>query len=464
MVTRLPHEDQVLATLRPTQEEKDHVCGIAQRLLAAITCSGKAQGMVVGSIARHTWIRGDRDLDVFLLFDPALTREALEEQGLALARSIAAAFTGRFHEKYAEHPYINAVIDDVDVDLVPCYNVESAERIQSAVDRTPFHTRYITDKINGLIDDVLLLKRFAKAGGIYGSDGMTEGFSGYLCELLVLRYGGFTPLLQAASEWRLHTLIDQEGHGAKEFDEPLIVIDPVDPRRNVAAAVSLDRMAEFVELARGYLEAPSPVFFELPGPRSITPDELEGLLAGRGTFLYAIMFDTPPYIEEIVVPQLKRSTSAICEHLERNGFPVHHAHYRMGTSTCMFLFELLVNELPVVRSHPGPPVWNRVNAEKFRAKHIGSALPGPYILNGRYETEVPREFRRAGDLLASPSLLQVGHGKHVRQSLDAGWNVYEGVGCYKPEFMSFIAGFYSRSSPLVRILQEKNPDGPSDRS
>ncbi len=111
-----------------------------------------------------------------------LSREELETEGLALARSIATLFTDRFHEKYAEHPYINATIDDVDVDLVPCYNVDSATRIQSAVDRTPFHTRYITDKINGLIDDVLLLKQFTKAGGIYGSDQMTEGFSGYLCE------------------------------------------------------------------------------------------------------------------------------------------------------------------------------------------------------------------------------------------------------------------------------------------
>jgi tRNA nucleotidyltransferase (CCA-adding enzyme) len=127
----------------------------------------------------------------------------------------------------------------------------------------------------------------------------------------------------------------------------------------------------------------------------------------------------------------------------------------MGTKTCIFLFELLVNELPVVRSHPGPPVWNRLNAEKFRAKHIDSSLPGPFIINGRYETEVQREFRKPGELLKSPSLLQVGHGKHVRESLGAGWHVHEGKECHLPEFAPFIAGFFSRRSPLVRILQEK---------
>ena len=450
MVKRSSLEEAVLDGLRPTQEEKDHVCGIAQRILEKIRQSGRAEGMVVGSIARHTWVKGDRDLDVFMLFDPSLSREQLETEGLALARSIAAAFTEKYHEKYAEHPYINATIEDVDVDLVPCYKVESASRIQSAVDRTPFHTRYITEKINGLIDDVLLLKRFCKSGGIYGSDQMTEGFSGYLCELLVLHYGGFTPLLQAAAEWKPRTQIDVENHVAKEFDEPLVMIDPVDPKRNVAAAVSVDRMAEFVELARGYLESPSEAFFRLPQEPPITREDLENLLHGRGTSLFAISFATPPYIEEIVVPQLKRSTLAISEYLERNSFPVHHADYRMGPEESMILVELLVSRLPAIRGHAGPPVWNRVNAEKFRAKYLTSDLPGPYIVNGRYETEVAREFRHAGDLLRSEGMMQVSLGKHVRQAFENGWKVQEGPECWSPAFASFIGGFFNRCSPLVR--------------
>jgi tRNA nucleotidyltransferase (CCA-adding enzyme) len=434
MVARLLLEDAVLTTLRPTLAEREHVCGIAKRLLEAIAKSGKAQGMVVGSIARHTWVRGDRDLDVFMLFDANLSREQLEEEGLALARTIAAEFSTKYHEKYAEHPYINAVIDDVDVDLVPCYNVDSATKIQSAVDRTPFHTRYITDKINGLIDDVLLLKRFSKAGGIYGSDQMTEGFSGYLCELLVLYYGGFTPLLKATADWHPHIIIDPEHHAAKEFDEPLIVIDPVDPRRNVAAAVSLDRMVEFVELARGYLDSPSEKYFLVPPLQTITKEELAALLAKRETGLYA-----------------KRSMLAIVEHLDRNGFAVHHAHYTMEEERCMFLMELLVTKLPNVRIHNGPPLWNRVNAEKFREKHVISPLPGPYINDGKYEMEVPREFTRVEDLLNSESMLQVRLGKHVRQVLANGWELHAGPECWHEEFAPFIAGFFDRCSPLVRV-------------
>ncbi len=455
-MTRLPMEEEVLTTLRPTQEERDHVCGLAKRLVASIEASGKAEAMVVGSIARHTWVRGDRDLDVFMLFDPSLSREDLEEQGLALARSTAGAFTDKFHEKYAEHPYINANIDDVDVDLVPCYRVDSATKIQSAVDRTPFHTRYITDKINGLIDDVLLLKRFTKAGGIYGSDQMTEGFSGYLCELLILHHGGFTPLLEAAAGWRPHLIIDIEHHAAKEFDEPLVVIDPVDPRRNVAAAVSLDKMAGFVELARGYLESPSAAFFANPQERRVTKKDLTAIIRQRKTYVYAIVFPTPPYIPEVVVPQLKRSLLSVNELLERNGFAVNHAHYDMQPGRCMFLFELLVQELPAIRRHAGPPLWNRVNADKFREKHIAEQAAGPSIAEGRYEMEVPREHTTPKSLLSSQEiLLNASHGKHVRQSLESGWTVHEGADCWQKEFAPFIAAFFDRSSPLVRILRER---------
>ena len=456
MVKHSPLEEEVLVTLRPTQEERDHVCGLARRLIASIEQTGKAQAMVVGSIARHTWVRGDRDLDVFMLFDPALSREELELQGLSLARSIAGAFTDKFHEKYAEHPYINANIDDVDVDLVPCYNVDSATRIQSAVDRTPFHTRYITDRINGLIDDVLLLKRFTKAGGIYGSDQMTEGFSGYLCELLVLHYGGFTPLLEAAAGWRPHIIIDIEHHATKSFDEPLVVIDPVDPRRNVAAAVSLEKMAGFVELARGYLESPSDEFFAHALERCILKKELAAVIRQRKTFVYAIIFLTPPFIPEVVVPQLKRSLLSVRELLERNGFAVHHAHYDMQPEQCMFLFELLVGDLPAVRHHAGPPLWNSINADRFREKHLAERATGPYISEGRYEMELPREYTTAKGLLSSPEILQgASHGKHVRQSLEKGWTVLEGADCWKQEFAPFIAGFFDRCSPLIRILRKR---------
>jgi tRNA nucleotidyltransferase (CCA-adding enzyme) len=454
-------EEQVLERIRPGPGEREHIADVASKLLEVARSIGGAEAMVVGSVARNTWIHGDRDLDLFLLFDPELTRQDLEEQGLALAKEIAARLNAPYIQKYAEHPYINASVDGLDVDLVPCFRVASAANIRSAVDRTPFHTRYIQDRIGPFVDDVLLLKQFAKAGGVYGSDQMTEGFSGYLCELLVLSCGGFDNLLESAAGWRPGTLIDPENHRTKDFTEPLVMVDPVDPGRNVSASVSLDRMFGFVELARGYLEEPSPFFFFPPDDTVLTREALEGVLRDKGTVLLGLTFPTPPYIADIVVPQLRRSLDAVRALLERNGFRVHAAGCEMYDLSCLLLFELTGESVPQARRHAGPPLWNRQNADRFFSKYRDSeespVISGPFIEEGRYIVEVRRRYTDAADLLHSDEVLDVSLGKHVRLSFEEGWEVAKDAACWSVEFAPFITRFVHRESPLARIRRlEKN--------
>jgi len=447
---RTRSEDEVLERIRPKEVEHNHTWVVATGILSAIEKDGRAKGMVVGSVARDTWLSGDRDLDIFLLFPPDLPRGDLEETGLDLARKIARRFTGIFHEKYAEHPYVNATIDGLDVDLVPCYEVASAAAIQSAVDRTPFHTRYISDKIGSLRDDVLLAKQFAKACGVYGSDQMTEGFSGYLCELLVLHYRGFSPLVEAAAGWKPGTCIDLEGHACKAFEEPLRVIDPVDPARNVAAALSCTRMFEFVEYCRGYLEEPMPDFFFPPEQAGVDRKSFARALARRGTNLYAISFETPPLIPDVVVPQLRRSLASIRGLLNRNGFAVLQDDCAMGEDRCILVLELLVNRLAPVTRHTGPPLWDRANAVKFAEKYMKNPLSGPFIRDGRYMVDLERKFPDATDLLRSPEILAVGLGKHVKQSMEKGWEIHEGEECWREEFRVFLSHFIEPASPVAR--------------
>ncbi|MEI6292094.1 MAG: CCA tRNA nucleotidyltransferase [Methanomicrobiales archaeon] len=460
MVTRSALETSVLERIRPQADERGHILKIAELLIHSVNRSGRATGMIVGSVARDTWIRGDRDLDIFMLFPPDLQREELETEGLALARTVAESAGGTCREKYAEHPYINATIDDLDVDIVPCYQVPDAAVIRSAVDRTPFHTRYIKGRISNLIDDVLLLKQFAKNGGIYGSDQMTEGFSGYLCELLVYHYGGFTPLLQAASDWWPGVLIDISDHRTKTFHEPLIVVDPVDPGRNVSASVSLTRMCEFIELCRGYLEKPGERFFSLPIPGPGSRETITTLFEKRKTSIYTLTFPTPPYIEEIVVPQLRKSLDAICALLARHEFVVNRSAYQMHKDRCMLLFELLTDSLPPVTRHFGPPLWARENARQFSLKYIagmqeGRIFCGPYIENGMYVVEMARRYSNAGDLLMSPDLLEIGLGRHVREEIRGSLSVKCGLECLEDEFALFITTFLEKKSPLTQIRQEE---------
>jgi len=459
-------EEEVLREIRPTEGELAHMYALADLIISEIEAGGKASGMMVGSVARKTCVRGDRDLDIFMLFDPALPREELEYEGLSLAHSIAARHAEQVVEKYAEHPYVNATIEGLDVDLVPCYRVAAATMIQSAVDRTPFHNQYISARIGSFTDDVLLLKQFVKAGGVYGSDQMTEGFAGYLCELLILHYQGFLNLITAGSEWRIGLTIDVEQHQEKSFDDPLVVIDPVDPRRNVSASVSLTKLLEFTELCRGYINSPSRWFFYRPPICVLTMEQAAGELTRRGSYLYAITLKTPELIEDIVVPQLRKSMQTLTEMLERHEFVVARADTEMSADRSMILFELLVDTLPAVRYHPGPPAYSGVNAQKFLDKYINDTriFAGPFIKDGKYGVEVERKYKTVRELFSSRELFQTALGKHVKLAMEDDYTIYAGMDCWIPGFEVFLSDFLTKSSPLVRIrrIEEKQRGLSSD--
>ncbi len=447
-------EEEVLQRIRPGEEEIKKISDLAEKIIADINASGIATGMVVGSVARKTHIANDRDLDIFLLFPPTIPRLELEEKGLALAYQVVRQYTDKMHEKYAEHPYLNATIGEIDLDLVPCYEVRDPREIQSAVDRTPFHTRYIRSHISSLTDDVLLLKQFTKVNGVYGSDLMTEGFAGYLCELLILAFGGFIPLLMAASRWRPGIVIDIENHQAISFSDPMVVIDPVDPRRNVSASVSLTRMMEFVELARGYLAEPDIGFFEEQEPVPLNPPCFISIMEARGTTLYALVFKTPPFIEDVVVPQLKKSAISISHLLTRHEFVVTRYAWHMTPSSSMLLFELLVDTLPSLRRHNGPPITAGSNAQQFQETYLRVSeeiLAGPYIEEDRYIVEIRRRFKTAEEIFHSPVLVSISLGKHIRLALEESYQVLRGEDVLIPDFTLFISQFLMRESPVTRI-------------
>jgi len=446
-------EEDALVSLRPRPGEREHIHAIAAIIIQKIRESGLADGMIVGSVARDTWISGDRDLDVFMLFPPSVSREDLEEQGILLGRQIVEDMGGIPVEKYAEHPYVNTIIDDLDVDLVPCYAVGAASSIQSAVDRTPFHTRYIKERIAGLEDDVLLFKQFAKTGGVYGSDLMTEGFAGYLCEVLVLNAGGFRPLIESVSQWKPGTIIDIEGHQQKTFDDPFVVIDPVDPKRNVAASLSLRRFEEFIELCREYVDSPSAAFFAGPKAKRITREGLQAALNERGTAYYALVFPTPHQIPDIIVPQLRRTIGGLSDLLSRNDFIINRAAGYMGDRECILIFEFLIDALPPLKCHRGPPVHHPVNAHKFASKYLDSAVfAGPYITeSGTYAVEIRRKWLTAKALLGSDEIFTARMGKFVERSMRKGYTLFCGADCWNEEFSEFLYEFIHPSSPLTRL-------------
>ncbi|NUB90547.1 CCA tRNA nucleotidyltransferase [Haloterrigena sp. SYSU A121-1] len=431
--------------IEPDAEERDRLRSVADRLIeraetAATDRCPDADVMQVGSTARNTWISGDRDIDIFVRFPPELDRETLERYGLEVGHETLP----EGHEEYAEHPYVKGTVEGFDVDVVPCFRLESATEIRSAVDRTPFHTSYLQARLDDeLTADVRLAKQFLKGIGAYGSDLRTRGFSGYLTELLVVEYGGFRGLLEAAAEWQPPVELDPEDHGQERetaspsrsaevgdadlpFDDPLIVIDPTDPERNVAAVCAAENVARLQHYARRFLEAPRAEVFESDDPDPLDETALRAHLERRGTTPVAVRFEAPDLVEDQLYPQLRKSLEGITTGLDDRGFDVFRAT-TFADDAAVILAELAVADRPAVERHDGPPIHVRSHADGFYEAYADDPdAYGPFIDGDRYVTERPREFTTARGFLESDRLFDVGLGAHVETALEDEYEVLVG--------------------------------------
>jgi len=411
-----------------------------------------AQVVHVGSTARDTWLAGDRDVDLFVAFPPDLDRERLEEYGLAVGHAVLP----ESHEEYAEHPYVVGEYDGFEVDLVPCYAVADATAIRSAVDRTPFHSRYLEARLDDdLAGDVRVCKQFMTGIGVYGSDLRTKGFSGFLTELLVLEHGGFRPLVGAAADWHPPVELDPEDHGRGSFDDPLVVVDPTDPERNVAAVCSAANVARLQHYARDLLADPRGELFEPDDPDPVGPEEVRAAVADRGTTPVAVRFDAPDVVDDQLWPQLEKSRDGVAGELDRRGFDVfrsaafaetgtsHAGDGGAATGDAVLLFELEVAERPRVERHEGPPVHVREHARDFYGTYAEADAYGPFIDGGRYVVERRREHASAVALLESDAIFDVALGVHVESALEAGYDllVGDGIAALAEDFGAELAAY-----------------------
>ena len=442
-------EQDVLARVKPSPQVNENIHAAVEKLVQLVESTSVAKEeafeiCLVGSIAKGTHLIAP-DIDLFMLFDPSLPREKLEEYGLRIGKE---AIGGREH--YAEHPYIRGEIDGFKTDIVPAYKILDSSQKMSAVDRTPFHTAYVKEHLEaGQQDQVRLLKAFMKGIGTYGAEARTEGFSGYLCELLVLRFGGFGEVLEEASQWKRGERFDLDTDTGRKFDSPLVFIDPVDPNRNVASAVSVDSLSLFMVAASSYLAETKLEYF-FPGKvRERTQEEIEGMLAKRGRLLL-ITLPKLDIIDDILFPQLRKFQRSIEQLLANNDFKVTESWSDVLEEEMVLIFELEKATLPGTLLHEGPPTWVKDNSSDFLKKWRNNpeAVSAPFIRDGRWYVYTTRRHTQAMDLV-----------RHGMEPLDIGKNlnsVKSQVSIDElrfpqgPEVMKALSIFLDKSMPWER--------------
>ena len=402
---------RILEKITPKDQERARVDTLSRKLEKKIAEVAKAEGIIAtvrveGSVAKDTWLAENPDIDIFIRLPISIPRQNLGEIGLKIAK-IASGDAEQL-ERFAEHPYLEIFTDGYRVDIVPCYETKPGEW-QSATDRTPYHTDYIKKHLKEqLHGQVRLLKRFMQGIGVYGAEIKVGGFSGYLCELLVMKYGSFAKVIEAFAAYSQRIIIDMEDvyiHRTKDlemlFTEPLVIVDPVDAGRNVASAVRTQKLYEFIAATRAFLSNPSEEFFYPRPIHALPPNIVESHLSGENSsHLYLVIgeLDTVP---DVLWGQLYRSKRALRKLLETNDFRVlRDATWSNEKSLNIFAFELEQHLLPNVKKHLGPQLERGDECTKFLSKYTGKELvAGPYVEDGRWVVEIPRKFTDAVALL-----------------------------------------------------------------
>ncbi|MGB9978020.1 CCA tRNA nucleotidyltransferase [Methanobacterium sp.] len=417
--------NRILKVIKPTQEENEKVKSLSDKLITIINRTAKennidAEATLVGSVAKGTWLSGKADVDIFIKFPLSTSEAHLKKYGLELGGKCIEEMHGKHELRYASHPYITGFIEGFEIDFVPCYIIKSAEELKSAVDRTILHTEYVRANLEEKQkDEVLLLKRFMGSIHTYSAEFKVGGFSGYLCELLIIHYGSFLDVLEAASkEWRPNYKIDIEGYGTgKLFKEPLVVIDPTDKNRNVAAALKLQKMSEFIVASRNFLDDPKEEYF-FDKDININKDEIKNEFGSRETKTFLIRFKPPEVPADALYPQIKKTENSLMGVLEREDFKVFNTDsWTDESQNVIILLEMEIWKLPQVKKHLGPFVWSKGHQSKFMEKYGAKA----YVEENRWVAEIDRKYKEVepflNNILVENKIGFLKFGKHIKAEI-----------------------------------------------
>ncbi len=398
---------EILAEIRPTPEQQTHMDRLVQRLTTAAQSAlgDRGQATVQGSIAKGTWIAGNKDIDLFLLLD----LDTPEEDLASIAKEVANATLQDVKQRYAQHPYQVGTFEDHTIDLVPAYHVEDASEHRSAVDRTPFHTAWVAEHLDERArDEVRLAKQWMKGIGTYGAETAIGGFSGYLVEVLVQRFGSFDGIL----EWLAAGAKPRQWDDLElpEHDGPLQIGDPTDPQRNVAAAVKDDVLETAIEAALAFQARPGRQFFF---PRPTMAADLPRPAPGT----WAALLLTPATERlDLVLPQFHRAGRIMADDLSRAGFTDVRTH---AFSDDLVLLQWHATAVPgATRDQHGPPADKAANAQRFREKWEGHRdAAGPIQeRDGRLFVAVINRNRTIKDHIQA-TMDRILTAKHVRAAL-----------------------------------------------
>ena len=401
--------------------------------------------IVGGSFAKGTWL--ENDIDYFIMIESTVERKEFEEIGKSVGFYALRKY--KPYLRYSEHPYVEGIVDGIRINIVPCYKVEK-NKWKSAADRSPFHTIFMQSSLNDYLKgQVRVLKKFLKSIGIYGSQISVSGFSGYVTEVLVLKYGSFRNVLQTFADLKPNYIISLESLNEKatgKFDSPIIIIDPIDSNRNLGAAISSECLAKFVLASRLFLNEPSIEFFKRPRKSS------SKIINSFKSNLLIIEFKIQERSPDILWGQLKRKLASISKQLENARFKIiKKICFTDEREHAVFIFIIEFTNLPKLNLNLGPEIFRKNETNSFIKKRGKSSI----MLWTDDVRIVSIEERKKTSIKEHASQIiqkdiESGSRMGATQDLSNGYSIYLGNERKLSDFISTAIDFMVRDGEFIK--------------
>ncbi|MHA1145763.1 MAG: hypothetical protein ACTSRW_13570 [Candidatus Helarchaeota archaeon] len=417
--------ERVLPLISPDEKELEQLQGIIKSIKTSLTRRASELRITdyrletQGSTGqKQTMLKGASDIDLFVILKKSHISSYLLDTKKKSRESIRNYLAGLVdswfvpalqdcqcedvHISYAEHPYASAHKDHFEIDIVGCFDLKLEEIRQhgtiTAVDRTPHHTRLIKNSLTSQqIEDVRLLKSFFITCRAYGDKSAIGqmGFTGFSAEILIYHFNSIECVFENFESLK-NTPIDFFSRTREELLEDtnfvksvLVIIDPTDPRRNLAASIS-ERSYEFVSYKIDkFRENPSEEFFL---PKKIEPlsvADVQGIPA-------TIVLEFQQIIEDVHYTEIRDKLYSFGRRLskfleleqtgERRFGPVFFEVYFEPPEFALIL-ACESSRLAETYRHKGPHVNEEQNVRRFKDKHPNAFREGNF-----YWIETKREM------------------------------------------------------------------------
>ncbi len=378
--------EQVKEHIRPKKIKIDEVMRIIQQINDNLKYID-AEAVLGGSFAKETFLKGDFDVDVFVRFDPQYDDTTLSDMLEPVLKDFNPV---RIH---GSRDYFQFLHKGLHFEIVPVRRVEKPKEAVNVTDMSPLHVAWVKKHLKeSQKDEIRLAKKFCKAAKIYGAESYINGFSGHVIDLLIIYYGSFEKLVDHASRWKDRVIIDIEDHykeknvmeelnGAKTIS-PLILVDPVQPCRNAAAALSKKQFSLFKEKAALFLDNPSQECFVE------TPMSLHNIKKNTSKENFFIAFEAIPVegSKDVAGTKLYKIYEHIQKQLKHYDFGILDGDFEFNKKGVFYII-VKANKLSNTTIREGPPINAKDACKSFKEKHKNA-----YEKNKRLYAEVKRVY------------------------------------------------------------------------